>query len=243
MKSKVQKCVVMVVMICLAIISVSFKVTETAYANEPTAVSEPIYVGEPTVSVSDNQETEMVYAIPVKKNVISTELVTIPEIEVSEVESKIAKTKLEEIKENLNLYYTDDEILYTTLIVQAEDLVAHSQTIWSAHAWVILGRVGAPGFGADSIIEVLSKPGQFSTWCTKCLVAEPNPEVEEIVRDVFARKILEDLGFSEREVGRTVPATHLFFDNRDGDLYNEFYRFCWGDVYNPFSAPYNPYDN
>ena len=60
MKSKVQKCVVMVVMICLAIISVSFKVTETAYANEPT------------VSVSDNQETEMVYAIPVKKNVIST---------------------------------------------------------------------------------------------------------------------------------------------------------------------------
>ena len=229
MKSKVQKCVVMVVMICLAIISVSFKVTETAYANEPT------------VSVSDNQETEMVYAIPVKKNVVSTELVTIPEIEVSEVESKIAKTKLEEIKENLNLYYTDDEILYTTLIVQAEDLVAHSQTIWSAHAWVILGRVGAPGFGADSIIEVLSKPGQFSTWCTKCLVAEPNPEVEEIVRDVFARKILENLGFSEREVGRTVPATHLFFDNRDGDLYNEFYRFCWWDRYDPFMAPYNPY--
>ena len=241
MKSKVQKCVAMVVMICLAIISVSFKVTETAYANEPTAVSEPIHVGEPAVSASDSQETERVYVIPVKKNVISTEPVTIPEIEVSEVESKIAKTKLEEIKENLNLYYTDDEILYTTLIVQAEDLVAHSQTIWSAHAWVILGRVGAPGFGADSIIEVLSKPGQFSTWCTKCLVAEPNPEVEEIVRDVFARKILENLGFSEREVGRTVPATHLFFDNRDGDLYNEFYRFCWWDRYDPFMAPYNPY--
>ena len=253
LKNRVWKTVVIVVMLLLAPISVSFNVTERAYASEPVT------------TMPSNQETEMVYTVPVKKNVILTETVTIPEVDLTELtvyelepqmteawkefRQKMAEAgvdvpaemTLEWIKEHLYLFYTDDEVLYTTLIVQGEDLIAQSETIWSAHVWVILGRVGAPGFGANSIIEVLSKPGQFATWCAKCLSEEPNPEVEEIVRDVFARKILEDLGFSEREVGRTVPATHLFFDNRDGDLYNEFYRFCWGDQYDPFSAPYNPY--
>ena len=249
------KTVMVVVMLLLALISVSFNVAERAYASEPVT------------TMPRNQETEMVYTVPVKKNVILTETETIPEVDLTELtvyelepqmteawkefRQKMAELgvdvpaemTLEWIKEHLYLFYTDDEVLYTTLIVQGEDLIAQSETIWSAHVWVILGRVGAPGFGANSIIEVLSKPGQFSTWCEKCLSAEPDSRVEAVVRDVFARKVLEDMGAPEWEVGRTIPATHLFFDNRDGDLYNEFYRFCWGDVYNPFSAPYNPYDN
>ncbi|MBR6505554.1 hypothetical protein IKT18_01785 [Candidatus Saccharibacteria bacterium] len=152
---------------------------------------------------------------------------------------------LDWIKAHLDRYYTEEEIRQTTQIIMAEDLVAYSDTIWSAHAWVIVGRVGASGFANnDTIIGVLSAKNQFSTYTTANLSVEPDPRVEWIVRDVFARKVLEDMGAPEWEVGRTVPKTHLFFDNRDDNpYYNEFYRYCWGDIYDPFSSPYNPYDN
>ena len=152
---------------------------------------------------------------------------------------------LEWVKEHLLDYYTEEEIRQTTLIVMGEDLVAYSNTVWSAHVWVILGRVGASGFAHnDTIIGVLSAPYQFSTYTESNLSKEVDPDVEWVVRDVFARKILEDNGAPEAVVGRTVPKTHLFFDNRDDNpFYNEFYRYCWGDIYDPFDSPYNPYDN
>lgn len=150
---------------------------------------------------------------------------------------------LEWVKEHLYLYYTDEEIRQTGQIVQAEDLIADSQTVWSAHVWVILGRVGASGFEQnDSIIGILSARNQFSTYTEDSLSKEVDPRIDWIVRDVFARKILEDMGAPEEDVGRTMPATHLFF-KASGGIYNYFYRYCWGDQYDPFDAPYNPYDN
>ncbi len=158
-------------------------------------------------------------------------------------EEKSEEMDLEWIKENLNLYYTDEEIHQTALVVQGEDLMAHSQTVWSAHVWVILGRVGTTGFAQnDSIIGILSAEGQFDAYTDDNLAMEVDPEVEWIVRDVFARKILEDRGASEEVVGRTMPATHLFL-KAGGGLYNVFYRYCWDDIYDPFDSPYNPYDN
>lgn len=239
-----RKVILIVLMFCLAICSVSFKGAVAVSMDEPVKrggpFTETVAIPEIELPHWTEEEIEIVETMMLNENPIE-------EVEEPQVQELVVQNSdipsLEWIKGHLYLYYTDEEIRLTTLIVQAEDLIAWSDTIWSAHVWVILGRVGAPGFGANSIIEVLSKPGQFSTWCTKCLLAEPNPEVEEIVRDVFARKILEDMGAPEWEVGRTVPATHLFFDNRDGDLYNEFYRFCWGDRYDPFQAPYNPYSN
>lgn len=227
-----RKVILVVLAICLLICCTSFK-TRVEQVEE-TDMVEPISITDVAAAVSLTQGAG-----------ILIEKVVIPEIQLSELPELVTQNRvcldLNWVKEHLDQYYTDEEIRLTTLIVQAEDLIAHSDTIWSAHVWVILGRVGAPGFDANSILEVLSAPGQFSTWCTKCLSVEPVPEVEAIVRDVFARKILEDMGEPEWVVGRTVPATHLFFDNRNGDLYNEFYRYCWGDVYDPFSSPYNPY--
>ena len=152
---------------------------------------------------------------------------------------------LDWVKAHLLLFYTAEEIRQTTLIVMAEDLVAYSDTVWSAHVWVILGRVGTTGFANNgSIIGILSAKNQFSTYNSENLSKEPNPDVEWIVRDVFARKILEDYGLPEEVIGRTMPKTHLFFDDRDSDHFrNEFYRYCWGDIYDPFDSPYNPYDN
>ena len=150
---------------------------------------------------------------------------------------------LEWVKEHLYLHYTDEEILQTGQIVQAEDLIADSQTVLSAHVWVILGRVGASGFEQnDSIIGILSARNQFSTYTEDSLSKEVDPRIDWIVRDVFARKILEDMGAPEEDVGRTMPATHLFF-KASGGIYNYFYRYCWGDQYDPFDAPHNPYDN
>ncbi len=152
---------------------------------------------------------------------------------------------LDWVKNHLLLFYTGEEIRQTTLIVMAEDEVAHSDTVWSAHVWVIVTRVGKSGFeNNSSIIGILSARNQFSTYNDENLSKEPNPQIELIVRDVFARKILEDYGLPEEIVGRTMPKTHLFFDDRDSNhFYNEFYRYCWGDIYDPFDSPHNPYDN
>ena len=150
---------------------------------------------------------------------------------------------LEWVKNNINWFYTNEEIRQTSLIVAAEDLMAYSDTIWSAHVWVILGRVGAKGFKQNgSIIGVLSAPGQFTTYTKKNLSKEVVPEIEWVVRDVFARKILEEWGASPETVGRTLPATHLFFKG-SGGKYNYFYKTCWKGRYDPFGAPYNPYGN
>ena len=256
---KLKKVVLVILMLCMAVCSVSFSHTEAVEVAKPesteiaddsvnfepmkevaTSVKEVVKIPEIELPEWTDEEIEIVETMMLNENPIE-------EVKGLQVQELAVQNddipSLEWIKEHLYLYYTDDEIRLTTLIVQAEDLVAQSDTIWSAHVWVILGRVGAFGFGANSIIEVLSAPGQFSTWCTQCLSKEPVTEVEAIVRDVFARKVLEDMGAPEWEVGRTVPATHLFFDNRNGDLYNEFYRYCWGDCYDPFQAPYNPYSN
>ena len=150
---------------------------------------------------------------------------------------------LDWVKAHLLDYYTEEEILTTTLVVQGEDEMAHSKTVWSAHVWVVLGRVGTTGFEQNySIMGILSARNQFDAYCASCLSAEPNPDIRWVVEDVFARKILEDMGRPPEEVGRTMPATHLFF-KAGGGRYNIFYRYCWGDSYDPFDAPFNPYDD
>ena len=147
------------------------------------------------------------------------------------------------VKANLDQFYTAEEIRQTSLIVEAEDLVAYSYTIWAAHVWVVLNRVGAPGFKQNgSIIGVLSAPGQFTTYKKKNLEKAVNSDIEWLVRDVFARKVLEDWGASPETVGRTLPATHKFF-KASGGKYDYFYEKCWKGRYDPFSSPFNPYDN
>ena len=241
----ISKAICVLSIICISLCSVSFRLSGSASAAE-TINETPIKVVE-------------VVAEP-KQNLALRETVAIPEIDFSELKAYEVEVLIEEpeepseeetetltleyVKEHIYDYYTREEVRQTALIVQAEDLIAQSDTIWSAHVWVILGRVGATGFaGNDSIIGILSAKGQFSTYTVANLSKEVDPRVEAIVVDVFARKVLEDLGAPEWEVGRTVPKTHLFFDNRDGDFYNEFYRGCWYDRYDPFSAPYNPYSN
>ena len=150
----------------------------------------------------------------------------------------------QDIKDNLNTWYSEEEIREVTLIVQAEDEIAFSDTIWAAHVWCILDRVGCPGFENNETIHgVLSAPNQFTTWTEENLAKTPNPDIEKIVRDVMARKVMEDAGASEETVGRTLPS-HIHFFNMDGvTRYNHFYEWCWGGEYNPFDSPYNPYDN
>ena len=151
---------------------------------------------------------------------------------------------LDYIRENLNYWFSDYEIRIVTLIVMAEDWIAQSDTIWAAHVWCILDRVGCAGFvhNAD-ILDVLSDTTQFPTWTAENLAKEPEPAVEEIVRDVMARFVYEKNGASEEEVGRVLPSDVHFF-NLDGvTKYNHFYEWCWGGEYDPFSSPYNPYEN
>lgn len=233
---------------------------------EPVTV-EPITVGlvtaEPDLEIvisNDSKEQgakkqkakpERIYANePVEKSVEKPEVMEqLPQKLSEQTAEEFGEKTVEEhidlewVKEHLYLYYTDEEIRQTGQIVQAEDLIADSQTVWSAHVWVILGRVGASGFEQnDSIIGILSARNQFSTYTEDSLSKEVDPRIDWIVRDVFARKILEDMGAPEEDVGRTMPATHLFF-KASGGIYNYFYRYCWGDQYDPFDAPHNPYDN
>lgn len=151
---------------------------------------------------------------------------------------------LDWVKENLNKWYTDEEIRQTGCIVQAEDIIANSDTIWSAHVWCILDRVGAPGFsGNDSIIGILSAPRQFDTYTSSNLSKAVDPSIDWIVRDVFARKVLENYGAPSEVVGRTLPPEYHYF-RAGGGIYNRFWTsWAGGAEYDPFSAPHNPYSN
>lgn len=151
---------------------------------------------------------------------------------------------LDDVKACLNIWYSEQDVLETTLIVQAEDEIAFSDTIWAAHVWLILDRVGCDGFvNNQNIHAVLSDSSQFSTWTEENLSKTPNPDIEWVVRDVFARKILEDAGAIPEAVGRVLPNDIHFFNTDHVSKYNHFYKWCWGGEYNPFDSPYNPYEN
>lgn len=151
---------------------------------------------------------------------------------------------LEDIKEHLYLWFSDYEVKIVTLIVMAEDWIAQSKTIWAAHVWCILDRVGCPGFvNNQDIYAVLSDTSQFPTWTPENLSKEPRAEVEWVVRDVMARFVLEQMGASPETVGRTLPADVHFFNTDGVSKYNRFYYdWHWTNEYDPFSSPFNPYE-
>ena len=147
------------------------------------------------------------------------------------------------INKHLSLFYTDEEIRQTTLVVQAENGRANSDTILSAHAWVVLNRVGTKGFANnESIIGILSAKNQFYTYRKSNLSKAVDTKIETVVKDVFSRRILEKIGGTPKQVGRTVPSNCYFF-KASGGKYNAFYLKCWYDRISPFDSLYNPYDN
>lgn len=156
-----------------------------------------------------------------------------------------ASDMLELIKEHLDEYYTAEDIYLACCMLQTEDWVAHSQTVWSAHIWVLVNRLNQSGFEqSDSLTGLITARNQF--WVDD--YSEIDPEIDWIVRDVLSRSVLEGMGYPEGDVGRTLPPEYRFFNKAtNSDIYNAFYARCtsdgWGEPYDPFSAPFNPYEN
>ena len=157
-----------------------------------------------------------------------------------------AEEQLRWIKNNIFLYFTEEEIQEMTLVIQAEDEISQSNTEWAAHAWVILTRLHHPGFaGSDTIHGVLTAPGQFTTY-GHAMGMTPNPDIGRVVIDVMARYILEQVGFTGEDVGRVVPETHLYWNGNSSGTHNLFYASSShrGDPYEPIkdAADITPYD-
>lgn len=153
---------------------------------------------------------------------------------------------LDDIKANINNWYTDEEIDKVALMVRGENGDYSSETIWSAHVWTVLNRLGKKGFtGSDSILGIIYS-GAFDavTRCPENMEKPVREDIREIVVDVFARKVYEDMGAPEEKVGRTLPEEFTFFRNEElSDVRNHFYD-DWrkgANEYDPFNAPYNPY--
>ena len=175
---------------------------------------------------------------------IKRENVRCPTISTTEVK-RGASEMLEFIKEHLDEYYTAEDIYLACCMLQTEDWVAHSQTVWSAHIWTLVNRLNQPGFEQnDSLKGLLTAKDQF--WVND--YSEIDPEIDWVVRDVLSRSVLEDMGYPEEDVGRTLPTEYRFFNKAtNSDIYNAFYARCdsdgWGEPYDPFDAPFNPYEN
>lgn len=146
---------------------------------------------------------------------------------------------LQDVKQHLGTWFSETVVQQLTRMVMSEDLIACSDTIWSAHVWCALNRLDSPDF-ADDLTEILADERQFAHAYTDD--DELDPRVERIVRDVLARYVLEKSGMPESIVGRTLSTGYCFFRKGD-EKYNYFYRFCWDDRYDPFEAPFNPYDD
>lgn len=160
---------------------------------------------------------------------------------ISFADGRIIYMTLDDIRSNIGTWFSNEEIRLVTLIVMAEDMIAYSDTIWAAHVWCILNRLDSGSF-PNTIGTILAQKGQFDTYLPENLAKTPSPEVERIVRDVFARYVYEKIGAPEELVGRVLPSDWCFFRG-EGSKYNHFYRYCWGDRYDPFDSPFNPYDN
>jgi len=149
------------------------------------------------------------------------------------------------IKNNIFLYFTEEEIQEMTLVIQAEDEISQSDTEWAAHAWVILTRLHHPGFVEnDTIHGILTAPGQFPTY-EKAMKLTSNPDIGRVVIDVMARYVLEQVGFTGEDVGRVVPETHLYWNGNSSGTHNLFYTSSShrGDPYEPIKDALNtPYD-
>lgn len=154
---------------------------------------------------------------------------------------------LDDIREHIYQFVTEYEVDQTALMVDGEIGGINSKTLWSATVWSgIVNRLGKPGFsGSDSILGLLYS-GAFTavtvhTWKMERPV---RPEIKDVVIDVYARMIYESMGAPPELVGRTVPENYCYFRNEGyRDVVNHFYD-DWqgGNEYDPFSAPYNPYD-
>ena len=153
---------------------------------------------------------------------------------------------LEDVKTSINLWYTNKEIDELSLMVAGEDGGFHSQTIWAADVWVVLNRIGKKGFsGADSIHNILYS-GAFDAVTSHSgnMDKAVRPEIREIVVDVLARKVYEDMGAPEEIVGRVLPEEVCFFRNPDYRYEHNHYYYTWDSdakEYDPFTAPFNPY--
>lgn len=105
--------------------------------------------------------------------------------------------------------------------ISREDVEALARTIWgeargipskteqAAVAWCVLNRVDA-GY-ADSILGVVSAPGQFTGYSSSYPVTT---EFAELAMDVLMRWYAEKDG--EQNVGRVLPKDYLFFNGSGG---------------------------
>ncbi len=172
--------------------------------------------------------------------------VTASDVDVEDVDAAVSfDEQLRWVKNNIYLYFTEEEIREVTLVIQGEDEVSGSETEWAAHAWVILTRLNHPGFKHnDTIHDVLTAPGQFAAY-EKSMHMTPNPDIGRVVVDVMARYILEQSGFDSEEAGRVIPATHLYWNGNTTGTHNLFYASSShrGEPYEPTKDALNtPYD-
>lgn len=149
--------------------------------------------------------------------------------------------ELDWIKEHIWEYYAKVEVEKLTLMVTNEDVGSKSDTVFAADVWSVLNRQGQEGFsGSDDILGILYSGEYDGVNSSKF---KPDAHVREIVIDVLARKVMEDMGAPEALVGRVLPKEYCYFRNEDFADWRNHYYDDWqgGNEYDPFAAPYNPY--
>ena len=148
-------------------------------------------------------------------------------------------------RENINDFFTDNEIDELTKVITHEDLICDSETEWAAHAWVMLTRLDDPRFDGDTIHELITAENQIQNY-EEALALEVNEEIREVVVDVMARYILEKNSIYDAEtIGRVIPAKYTYWRCNSDNTHNVFWT-SWsgGDSYEPIkdSADFTPYD-
>ena len=125
-----------------------------------------------------------------------------------------------------------DEVNALARTVWGEARGVSSKAEQAAVIWCILNRVDA-GYG-DSIIEVITAPGQFAGYSSSYPITD---EFAELAEDVLIRWYREKDG--ETNVGRTLPSDYYYFNGSGGR--NWFRQEFYSSTYWDWSLP-NPYE-
>lgn len=126
-------------------------------------------------------------------------------------------TEATETEPELEVYYTEDDVIILAKIIQVEAGGISSFAERAAVGWCILNRVDYEGSAysfPSTIAGCATEPGQFAYYSG----TQYTEENYWIAADVLERWNLEQNGYTD--VGRTLPSEYLFFSG-DGS-HNHF---------------------
>lgn len=155
-------------------------------------------------------------------------------VETTVVTELVVETEPEVTEPQYNIVINENEVIALAKMAWGEARGCSDMEV-AATMWCVLNRVDKSG---DSIIKVITAPGQFHGYGKWCPVED---RFYNLAVDVLTRWQMEKQGASTEEVGRVLPQEYRYFHGSGGKNHFRNQYKHKGATYWDWSYP-NPYE-